>query len=234
MVFGVSLEQLERCREWGHEGSCDPIFAGLCRDDAVHTGNVILSRINQAAHWREEFRDMQGADDSCSDDDSGDVDEITPSAHEMRSDGAFVDVTVARTATASARRRARALLLRHIDAHESLQHQLVRRLEQECFEAYPEDKAYRQCCRAIAANLRRNTMLAAGFSGGLVPPQWIVLADTEALATRMGKLQRRAFRCESLKDAKLDDVNADIRRQFWAAARGTDLAPPPQNEDPLD
>merc|ERR1711924_554150 len=49
----------------------DKVFAETMRLDAVYTWNVVIQRINQAAHWREEFREMQNADDEedLSDDD---------------------------------------------------------------------------------------------------------------------------------------------------------------------
>lgn len=252
-VFGLSLEQLERCRAGGNEGECNEVYANFCRADAVYAGNLLLERINQAAHWREEFRDMLNMAEGSDDESEGeqiedaaeapaDVTVSLPRADRTSSrlageedgkDSAGEGCQPVKIAPASARGKARALLGRHLDLLDPLKRRLVRRLEEEIFERNPEDKQYRHACRSIAANLRRNTMLAAGYGAGRVPPEWLVSASFEALAPRLMKLQRRALRSECLHDAKFDEVNADIRSRFWRAARGTDLAPPPPLEDPF-
>lgn len=237
-VFGISLEQLERCRHVSHrdpeDNPLEEVYDGLCHADAVFTWNIILQRINEAAHWQEEFRDLCQAEES-----SAEEEDVTDS----KMPDAFAAATGAATPLAGAasarhevradtRDKAQGLLARHLDAPEYLRQQLARRLEAEIFEHFPEDKDYRHTARTIAANFRRNTMLAAGYTGGRIPPQWIVLADTEALASRLQKLQRRALRSECLKEAKTSDEGADLRKRAADAGRGAGLAPPAQMDDP--
>lgn len=237
-VFGISLEQLERCRHIGqHEHDDNPseaVFDGLCHSDAVYTWNVVIQRINEAAHWQEEYRDLCQADEFSAgeeDFDVGDMPDITESDACGATAPAGVDVSM-HEVSADARGKAKKLLAKHLDAPESLKLELVSRLEEEIFEHFPGDKDYRHTARTVAANFRRNTMLAAGFTGGRIPPQWIILADTEALAPRLQKLQRRALRKECLKEAQTSDEGAELRRRAATCGRGAGLAPPPPMEDP--
>mmetsp|Transcript_112727 Transcript_112727/g.273731 ORF Transcript_112727/g.273731 Transcript_112727/m.273731 type:complete len:263 (-) Transcript_112727:43-831(-) len=207
-VFGVSFEQLERCRSGGHEESKDAVYDNICRLDAVYTWNALIERINQAAHWREEFREMWNDDDeAASDEEELPADEASPSSPSPAEGGraatelACEDPALGRPAAAEARERARALFAKHLDAPEPLRRRLVQRLDEEILERCPEDRDYRHCARGVGANLRRNTMLAAGYTAGRVPPQWIVACDVEALAPRMRQLQRRVMRRECLKEA---------------------------------
>lgn len=237
-VFGLTLDQLENSRGPELDGPQRPeqneVYAGICQSDAVYTWNIIIQRINQAAHWREEFRDMQNdadGDGFDGDTDGGDCD--LGADHAEAPLAATVDVSAA----AATRDRARALLAKQLDAPEKLRRCLVDRLESEIFEHRPEvngDVEYRRCVRGIAANLRRNTMLAAGYAAGRVPPQWIVLASTEALAPRIVQLTRRVDRKEFLKQAKYDDETNEEKNRMWNMARGTDLAPPPPVEFDCD
>lgn len=262
-VFGLSLEQLERGRAPdGLEETNDPVYSDLCYSDAVYTWNVLMERINQAAHWREEFRDLRDVD-ARSDSEASDVEDgsgsaISPIESGMPVDSAGLgaesqgernvpdmsimeDVEVGSVKVCSqfvragdnTRARAREVLAKRLDAPELLKRRLARRLEEEIFEAFPEDKDYRHCTRSVTANLRRNTMLAAGYAAGRVPPQWMVRADVEALAPRLAQLQRRVFRNECLREVQLDDESAEVKRRAWAAARGEDLAPPPVDKGPL-
>jgi len=231
-VFGVTYEQLERCRHLGKEDSNNEVYENIIWLDAVYTWNKIIQRINEAAHWREEYRDMQHG---CNEDDHEEVDDTDTEAcnavnisspdSDSRNE---LDKQVNKT-----REKARTLLTKYFDTPAALTQQLVQRLEDEIFEHHPGDNDYRHATRTIAANLRRNTMLATGYAMGRVPPQWVVLASTEALATRYVQLNRRLHRNDCLKESLLDDEAAELRRQAWAAAKGTDLAPPPPNEDPF-
>lgn len=262
-VFGLSLEQLERGRApGGLEETNDPVYADLCYSDAVYTWNVLMERINQAAHWREEFRDLRDVE-APSDSEASDVEDTSSSAinpteacvsadsagfgAESKGEGiapdasSMEDVEVGSVegsskfvrAGDSTRARAREVLAKRLDAPELLKRRLARRLEEEIFEAFPEDKDYRHCTRSVTANLRRNTMLAAGYTAGRVPPQWMVRADVEALAPRLAQLRRRVFRNESLRESQMDDESAEVKRRAWAAARGEGLAPPPEDKGPL-
>mmetsp|Transcript_19409 Transcript_19409/g.51859 ORF Transcript_19409/g.51859 Transcript_19409/m.51859 type:complete len:295 (+) Transcript_19409:127-1011(+) len=244
-VFGLTHEQLARTREVSRlksEGAtaertrweADPVWANLCASDAVYTWNVLIERINQAAHWREEFRELANAE---GDEDGGlSGGEEAENASIAGSDTMSVRAQDGVVAEVSAKTRAKArdLLAKHLDiAPEGLRGHLTRRLDDEIFEKCPADKDYRHCARSITANLRRNPMLAAGYATGRVPPQWLILADEEALAPRMRQLQRRVLRVESLKEAREDEDTAGLRRKMWQVAKATDLAPPPPNEDPL-
>mmetsp|Transcript_75910 Transcript_75910/g.146712 ORF Transcript_75910/g.146712 Transcript_75910/m.146712 type:complete len:281 (+) Transcript_75910:49-891(+) len=228
-VFGVSFEQLERCKNGGDDNSKNEVYENLCRLDTVYTWNVVIQRINQAAHWREEFRDIANSGDS-SDEEDADNETLTSSIPATPSPEQEENVGPAQgeqLASNQTRQRARALLAKQLDAPEALKQRLVQRLDDDIFEEQPGDRDYRHCVRAVASNFRRNTMLAAGFSCGRVPPQWIVLCDAEALAPRLQQLHRRLLRKESLRDALQDDVTAECRRKAQEAARGTNLAPPP-------
>jgi len=227
-VLGVSFEQLERCKHGGDENSNNEVYENFCRLDTVYTWNMIIQRINQAAHWREEFRDIANNGDS-SDEENDDNDTFisdTPatSPEQEESMGTAQGKNVASNQT---REKARALLAKQIDAPEALKRRLIQRLDDDIFEEHPGDRDYRHCARAVASNLRRNTMLAAGFSSGRVPPQWIVLCGAEALAPRLQQLGRRLLRKENLRDALQDDETAECRRKAWIAGKCTDLAPPP-------
>merc|ERR1712224_766009 len=57
-AVGVTFEQSERCQNNGHESTEDPVYAELCHLDAVYTRNVLIERVNQAAHWKEQYRDL--------------------------------------------------------------------------------------------------------------------------------------------------------------------------------
>jgi len=228
-VLGVSFEQLERCKNGGDEDSKNEVYENLCQLDTVYTWNVIIQRINQAAHWREEFRDMANNDDSSDEenDDHGAVTSNTPATPSPEHEESIEVAQGERLASDQTREKARALLSKHLDAPQALKQRLLQRLDDDIFEQYPGDRDYRHCARGVASNLRRNTMLAAGFSSGRVPPQWIVLCDAGALAPRLRQLERRLLRKENLRDALQDDETAETRRKAWVAARGTDLAPPP-------
>lgn len=231
-AFGLTLQQFENCRQRGvQEKTKNAVYDDLCRSDAVYAGNVLVQRINEAAHWREEFRDMQnavdqGEEDECSE--AGTVPEEDGDAASVR------DVEVrgeaSQVITADVRNRASAVLAKHLDASDALKRSLVRRLDEEIHERCPLGKDYRHCVRGIAASLRRNTMLAAAYTSGRVPPQWVVNASGDALAPRMAKMGVRVLQKEILKDAKMDDETAEQRRKSQVAGRGTTLAPPPINE----
>merc|ERR1712217_635580 len=100
----------------------------------------------------------------------------------------------------------------------------------EILERHPSEKDYRHAARSIAASLRRNTMLAAGYTAGRVPPQWIVNANGEALAPRTQKMGNRLNRQESLKDCLCDPDTAKIRTRQRMAGKGINLQPPAPNE----
>merc|ERR1711865_1102451 len=102
---------------------------------------------------------------------------------------------------------------------------------EEVHERYPGEKDYRHCVRSIAAGLRRNTMLAAGYTSGRIPPQWIINSNGEALAPRFAKLGTRVIRKENLHDALQDEETAELRRRAKIAGNASELAPPPQNEN---
>mmetsp|Transcript_68978 Transcript_68978/g.194528 ORF Transcript_68978/g.194528 Transcript_68978/m.194528 type:complete len:293 (-) Transcript_68978:49-927(-) len=226
-VFGVTFEQLERCCNRGREDTSNEVYANLCELDAVYTWNVLMSRINHAAHWREEFRDLQNLDEDGTDAEEEEAEDVglDMKSPDNDSQNGVAAVSAAqkdgkRIASAETRAKARKLLAKHLDAPEVLKERLAQKLDDEIMEHCPENKDYTYCARSIAANFRRNTMLAAGYTSGRVPPQWIVLSSDEALATRMGQLQRRCLRVESLKDSQMDDETAEQRRQAWHAARG--------------
>jgi len=236
-VFGITLEQLERCRAGGCEESQNDVYDNLCRLDAVYTWNVLIQRINHAAHWREEFREMWNEDDSSSEEEdemAGEAAGVGPQdGLPGKLDKQGQQGSTEQLVSAGTREKARALLAKHLDAPERLRRRLIRRLDDEVTERCPEEKDYRHCARSITANFRRNTMLAAGYAAGRVPPQWIVLCDAEALAPRMRQLQRRVLRNECLKEVREDEATAELKRRAWVAARATDLAPPPPHEDPF-
>merc|ERR1719387_119116 len=152
---------------------------------------------------------MQNAEDSDSDSevDLSEALAVQPAGAE--------EVVTSSLASADTREKARALLAKHIDAPEALKRRLVRRLDEEIVECAPEGNEYRQCARGLAANFRRNTMLAAGYAGGRVPPQWLTLAHYEALAPRLQQLRRRCFRAESLKEARHTEESADLHEKAW-------------------
>lgn len=244
-VFGLSLEQfarsrdVTRMRDSGEEAKIqreDPVWHDICVSDAIYTWNVLIERINQAAHWREEFRGMvmsvENGDDSSSDEEGGDCD---PEARETQNQEVVSAAPESQMALASAqtRQKARELFARHLEpAPELMRRRLSQRLDDEIFERNPDDKEYRHQARGLVANLRRNQMLAAGYATGRVPPQWLVTAEHEALAARGKQFQRRVERITCAKEAKHDDESAALRRKMWGMAKGTDLAPPPPLEDP--
>jgi len=244
-VFGVSHEQLARTREVSRlrsEGDDaeeirweeDPVWANLCASDAVYTWNVLIERINHAAHWREEFRELaNGEDDEDGALSGGEDENVSVAGSDILAVAGAQEGAVAEV-SAKTRAKARELLARHLEpAPEGLRRHLTRRLDDEIFEKCLVDKDYRHCARSITANLRRNPTLAAGYATGRVPPQWLVLADDEALAPRMRQLQRRVLRVEVMKEAREDDETAELRRKMWQIAKATNLAPPPPNEDPI-
>eukprot|EP00931_Biecheleriopsis_adriatica_P107897 TRINITY_DN82239_c0_g1_i1.p1 TRINITY_DN82239_c0_g1~~TRINITY_DN82239_c0_g1_i1.p1 ORF type:complete len:309 (-),score=86.00 TRINITY_DN82239_c0_g1_i1:11-892(-) len=242
-VFGVSLEQFERCRAGGREKTQDEVYADLCRSDAIFTWNVLIQRINAAAHWKEEFREMQNAGDgdTSSEEEEGEdrlqerLGDEKHTAHEEVTDTLKVPEDAALVgspdlAPAAARAKVQELLERQLDAPEALRRRLARRLEAEVFEHVPGKKDFTHRARSIVANLRRNTMLAAGYAAGRVPPSWLVLADHEALAPRMSQLHRRMFRAECMNEVREPEEEEKLRQRCWRTAKGTDLAPPAQNE----
>eukprot|EP00933_Yihiella_yeosuensis_P022945 TRINITY_DN17954_c1_g1_i1.p1 TRINITY_DN17954_c1_g1~~TRINITY_DN17954_c1_g1_i1.p1 ORF type:complete len:317 (+),score=79.01 TRINITY_DN17954_c1_g1_i1:34-951(+) len=253
-VFGVTLEQFQRCRSGGSERTKDPIYADLCRTDAIYTWNVLIQRINYAAHWREEYREMcnSGENESDSEDDAiedlpSNTEETAVEAAEKTrdspdaqmpggDDGAVVVAEEKPLVIASKATREKVLELfsKELDGapSEAVRRRLTRRLEEEAFEQWPDEKEFRHRCRSIVANLRRNTMLAGGFAAGRIPPQWILLADHEALAPRMQQLQRRVMRYECKQETQHTPESAAVHRKMWKAARGEDLQPPAQAEDP--
>merc|ERR1712008_103037 len=130
-----------------------------------------------------------------------------------------------RLVSSQTREKARALLAKQIDAPEALKRRLIQRLD--IFLRSTQVTVTIAIAPVLSPVIYGGTMLAAGFSCGRVPPQWIVLCDAEALAPRMQQLGRRLLRKENLRDALQDDETAECRRKAWIAARGTDLAPPP-------
>ncbi|CAK0863497.1 unnamed protein product, partial [Prorocentrum cordatum] len=79
-------EQLERCRSGGREGGGGEalaVYKDLCNRDAVYTWNVLIERINQAAHWREEFRELRDADETDSEGSDLDMGAEPPDIQEM-------------------------------------------------------------------------------------------------------------------------------------------------------
>lgn len=229
-VFGVSLIELDSARsKTGDEEATteDPVYTELRKAGCVHVWNTIIERINQAAHWREEFRDLQFAGGE------GDEDDEPDDASSVGEAGSTAEAAGV-VAGSEARSKARAMIAKRLDAPEGLRRRLVERLEDEIFENTPGDKEYRHSARALAANLRRNTMLAAGYAAGRVPPQWMTLADDEALAPRMAQLQRRLFRKECLWETRMDDESAQRLSRAWKHARGENLQEPAPNEDPYE
>lgn len=231
-AFGLTLQQFENCRQRGFQDeTSNAVYADLCRSDAIYAGNLLIQRINEAAHWREEFRDLQNAGDQGEEDDCSEAGTVP---EEDGDTAAVRDVEVRGAATeaiaADVRCRASAVLAKHLDASDTLKRSLVRRLDEEIHERCPLEKDYRHCVRSIAASLRRNTMLAAAYTSGRVPPQWVVNASGDALAPRMAKLGVRMLQKENLKDSRMDDVTAEQRRKSQLAGHGTNLAPPAPNE----
>jgi len=258
-VFGLTREQLGKSREFSRRRSegkeaelreKDAVWASLCNSDAVYTWNVLIERINHAAHWREEFRELANEDDdgaSASSDDepthieleareAADESKRAPPKDEGESESPSpAKHRLAAEASRRTREKAQELMAKHLDpAPEALRRRLARRLDAEIFERCPSDRDYRHLARTIVANLKRNTMLAAGYATGRVPPQWLVLADAEALAPRLTQLGRRCMRSESSREALEDDETVQTRRRMWAVAKGQDLQPPPHCEDILD
>jgi len=240
-VFGLTLEQLARTREVDRARSDgtvstmlekDPVWASFCSSDAVFTWNVLMQRINQAAHWREEFRELAMADEDGegSGGEENLLEDSSIAGSDVGSDAAIGGL--AAEASARTRERARALISKHLDpAPEGLRRHLARRLDDEIFEKCPVEKDYRPCARSIVANLRRNSMLAAGYATGRVPPEWLVLAQSEALAPRLRQMQRRVLRVEAFKEAQQDVDTAECKQKMWEVAKGTHLAPPAQFEE---
>ncbi|CAE8642493.1 unnamed protein product [Polarella glacialis] len=238
-VFGVSPEQFEHARARGKEESKDSVYTEMCRLDAVYTWNALIQRINYAAHWREEFREMQNAGDGGTS--SEEEDEVLQELEVQAADGenrqpdadgenrqpvlSKFGLAIPSLAPQASRAKAKLLLEKQLDgaACEVLKGRLARRLEAEVFEHLPNDKDYKCCVRGLVANLRRNPMLAGGYVAGRVPPQWIVLADHEALATRMHQLQRRALRTECLKEVRECEEAEKARHKQWAVAKGHGL-----------
>eukprot|EP00930_Biecheleria_cincta_P011186 TRINITY_DN11377_c0_g1_i1.p1 TRINITY_DN11377_c0_g1~~TRINITY_DN11377_c0_g1_i1.p1 ORF type:complete len:319 (-),score=69.08 TRINITY_DN11377_c0_g1_i1:89-985(-) len=247
-VFGVSLEQFERCRSRDWEKNDDKkaaVWTNICRSDAIFTWNVLIQRINAAAHWKEEFRDMQNEGDHSSDEEDeeqavvaqdGQLEVAIPQAvvaQDGQLDVAIPDANALAMEVAgeASRAKCRELLERQLDcASAALGRRLARRLEAEIFEHCPGKKDFTHAARCVVANLRRNTMLAGGYAIGRVPPEWIILADHEALAPRMRQLQRRVFRAECKKEVRMAEDEEKIRSRMWRTAKGTDLAPPAQND----
>mmetsp|Transcript_93237 Transcript_93237/g.179132 ORF Transcript_93237/g.179132 Transcript_93237/m.179132 type:complete len:288 (+) Transcript_93237:67-930(+) len=234
-ALGVSLAQLERCRTEGVEDTKNEVYASMCQSDAIHTGNILIERINQAAHWREEFRDMQNLgdedDESCCDSGNLEDSDVTDTEAIATTAASDCQMTVHGVGIPTAvREKASALLGKNIDADSALKRRLVQRLEDEVFEQFPDEKDYRHCTRTVAASFRRNTMLAAGYASGRIPPQWIVHAGVGALSTRMTQLQRRCFQAEVLKEAQIESEVGEMRRKAQEAGKGTNLQPPAPND----
>lgn len=257
-VFGLTLEQFARSRE--HKERCeagreqelrekDPVWANLCLSDAIYTWNALIERINHAAHWREEFREMvltvengEEASDEESEPCSPATEAASGVATAIRSvlggsdeaPAGDVKMTTLGSQTAPAmlaseetRAKARQMVARHLEpAPDTMRLRLAQRLDDELFEFCPDDKEYRHAARSLVANLRRNQMLAAGYATGRVPPQWLVLAEYEALAPRLLQLTRRLVRVECAKQAKHDDESARLRQKMSDAGKGTYAAPP--------
>lgn len=200
----------------------DEAFASLCRADAVYTRNMLIQRVNQAATWREEYRDLASGsttEEPASDDDCDDGFSVEGSLHK---DGA----------REGCRARALKLFAKHLEAApQGLSLQLARRLEDEVHEQHPDEKDYRCHARSIASNLRRNEKLAANYASGRVPPQWVAQCGFEALAPRTQQMQRRAFKSEALWESKMDDEAAAMKSHANEVGKATNLAPPPSFED---
>eukprot|EP00929_Paragymnodinium_shiwhaense_P003819 TRINITY_DN104498_c0_g1_i1.p1 TRINITY_DN104498_c0_g1~~TRINITY_DN104498_c0_g1_i1.p1 ORF type:complete len:285 (-),score=64.44 TRINITY_DN104498_c0_g1_i1:97-951(-) len=234
-VLGVTLEQLERCKHRGKENTSDAVYADMCRNDAVYTWNVLIQRVNQAAHWSEEYRDIRDGEEAT------DLEDALVLASDGMASDATSDVGEARTkdgaveVSKEARKKATDMLAKRLEGadNDAIRLRLGERLEQEVFEAYPEEKDYKNCARAIAANLRRNPMLAANYAAGRIPPAWLVNAHVSALAPRMAKLQRRVIRCEVLKEVQECEEVQEVRRKATRAGGGKELQPPPDMEDPF-
>eukprot|EP00928_Gymnodinium_smaydae_P068874 TRINITY_DN52178_c0_g1_i1.p2 TRINITY_DN52178_c0_g1~~TRINITY_DN52178_c0_g1_i1.p2 ORF type:complete len:307 (+),score=89.43 TRINITY_DN52178_c0_g1_i1:66-923(+) len=236
-AFGLTLEQLARSiefRESGGNVAEHELYAELCRADAVYTWNVLIERVNQAAHWSEEFRDLQREAEGP--EAGGSEDESDVVLDDGASCAAASDLDVGGAgASGAVRAQARRLFAKHLEAAtEPLRTRLAERLEEEAYEQFPDGKDYRCHVRSIAANLRRNVRLAASYASGFVPPQWLARAGHEALASKTGQLQRQVLRCESLREAKCDDETAKIRSRANIAGKATELAAPPPLEDPLN
>jgi len=246
-VLNVTPEQLARCVECGllagreasplHRGG-DAVYTELCWADAVYTLNMLMQRVNQVAHWTEEFQELRDRADGSGSAEEEDVLADMDDATSIASDGAMSGGAVERGANfvaTSARAKAVGLLAKRLEAaaSQALRQRLAMRLEEEIFEQFPDNGDYRCCVRDIAANLRRNLSLAAAYSDGRVPPQWLVRVDIAALAPRLTQLQRRALRTECMKEALCDDETAELKHQANLAGKATDLAPPPPFEDPL-
>lgn len=238
-VFGLSFETLERTREIERarsEGEDErlhrknPVWSDMCKSEAVYTWNVLIERINQAAHWREEFRDLvqavQGGDES-------DVEDFLDDASIGGSETEKCPDSMADSQVASATRvKARAILERHLEpADEELRKQLAKRLDCEIVERYPTEKEYRRCARGLGADFKRNPMLSAGYATGRVPPQWVLSADFLALAPRLRQFQRRIERAESCKEALQDCDIAEIKSKMYAVGMGHGLQDPAEFED---
>jgi len=239
-VFGVTSVQLSNAREAqrakqdGREErrkKSNPVWWGLCESDAVYTWNVLTERINQAAHWREEFRDLSHAEGACEASEA-EASEDEPALAEDVSVTSEAGDPSQSQASSTTRSKAQELMARHLEAApEALRKQLAARLDLELFERFPSDKEYRPAARALTANLRRNTSLAAGYATGRVPPQWLVSVGFEALAPRLRQFQRRVEHKECENEVFEDADAAEMRRQMWDAAKGANLAPPPQCEE---
>jgi len=142
-VFGVSHEQLARTREVSRlrsEGDDaeeirweeDPVWANLCASDAVYTWNVLIERINHAAHWREEFRELaNGEDDEDGALSGGEDENVSVAGSDILAVAGAQEGAVAEV-SAKTRAKARELLARHLEpAPEGLRRHLTRRLDDE-------------------------------------------------------------------------------------------------------
>jgi len=244
--LGVTFEQLVRCRA----GACSPktatysstrvafedgaVPAELCRMDAIYTWNVLIQRINQASHWQTEYQELveEAAGGAELEDGGLDNVDIDDTASVASVDTATMSVTSTEMAVpASTRAKTVEVIVSRLATStkpsSQLVHRVAERLEREIFEQYPQDKDYKCCARSMAANLRRNAPLASGCASGRIPPEWMVRADHEALASRVQQMTRRVLRSECLKEVKLDDASAELKRKTNEAGRGTNIAPPP-------
>jgi len=234
-ILGMSLQQLECCRHRGDVVATHFSYADMCQADAIYAGNLLIQRINEAAHWREEFRDLQNAEEIGNDDEGSDGanfhDEDGDADTRLISAKSGDSTELARNGiTTEVRARASALLAKHLDASEPLRHLLTKRLEEEIFERQPSEKDFRHAARSIAASLRRNTMLAAGYTAGRIPPQWIVNANGEALVPRLQKMATRADRVYTMKECACDEETSAFKAKARAAGLGMNLQPPAQND----
>eukprot|EP00746_Dinoflagellata_sp_MGD_P110278 gnl/MRDRNA2_/MRDRNA2_47351_c0_seq1.p1 gnl/MRDRNA2_/MRDRNA2_47351_c0~~gnl/MRDRNA2_/MRDRNA2_47351_c0_seq1.p1 ORF type:complete len:303 (+),score=77.79 gnl/MRDRNA2_/MRDRNA2_47351_c0_seq1:96-1004(+) len=208
-VLGMPFEKLQRCRTRVQEDARpdSAVFDDIARCDATFTWNMILQRINEAAHWRIEFKQFQ---EEMQDDPmelEGDDEEHEDSAQIVKTSGSR-EINESQTKAIAVVDKVL------IDASESLREFLTGRLAEEVAEHCPDDLAFRQRIRSVVSNLKRNQELLDSFISGRVPPRWLATVDVAALAPQKVQVVRQVNRISTMQAAEVDEETYKLHEKM--------------------